>query len=167
MTTARKKSKQKRGKKELLHGERRRTVYVWLFWLYTAVVLLLTVAECLSHEKYVLPHSMFTIYVAWLAIFAGEKEFSRWRMNVQSKHLGELWIPAWGIAFFVLGILVGFKPDEIAINQVGYGTAIEGGYHIPRNLPQIIMAVFGIYIPADLSKRIHEWKEKKKKKKSA
>ena len=44
------------------------------------------------------------IYVALLAIYAGDKEFERWRSAHRSAHPGELFVGAWTLLVF--GILV-------------------------------------------------------------
>ena len=44
------------------------------------------------------------IYVALLAIYAGDKEFERWHRAHQSAHPGEIFVGAWTVLVF--GILI-------------------------------------------------------------
>lgn len=83
------------------------------------------------------------IYLAILGIYAGEKEYSRWKNRFISGFLGEGFVAVWTIfmIFFVVGAPLS-----------------QGWFRIPADLAVVYTSVVGVYIITKHSKSLHKQK---------
>lgn len=87
---------------------------VCYFWSCVAMVFL--IMDFLNHERYgYLFNYISSIYLGILSIYAGTKEFSRWR-NVygdSKRHPGEWFVIIWTLLIFILFICSGVWNKQI------------------------------------------------------
>jgi hypothetical protein len=86
------------------------------------------------------------IYAVVLALFVGNKEFSRWQSKkgeYKSLYFGEFYLFLWSIAMVVFVII---------------SVLSSGQYHIPSEFPATYITILGIYVLSQQSKVIYHRK---------
>jgi uncharacterized membrane protein HdeD (DUF308 family) len=120
----------------------RRLTNFWAIIVYLAVIYDFTTAN--GSQEYLGP--LIAIYVAALAIYAGDKEFERWHYNHNEKHPGEIFIIAW--TFLIVAI-----------------TAIDFLFSLPYKMPSEVVsayiAVLGVLAITKRSKSFYNEKIEK------
>lgn len=79
------------------------------------------------------------IYLGILGIYAGEKEYTRWKKKFESDHIGEIFVIIWTIAmiFFVIT-----------------ATLSRGMYRLPSEFAVVYTSVVGIFAITARSKAL-------------
>ncbi len=80
------------------------------------------------------------IYLAILGIYAGEKEYDRWKTKFSSKFSGEIFILIWTIVMVVFVIIAPFS---------------GGLYHLPQEFAIVYTSVIGVFAITQHSKNLH------------
>ncbi|MFA5021524.1 MAG: hypothetical protein WC508_00370 [Patescibacteria group bacterium] len=80
------------------------------------------------------------IYLAILGLYAGEKEFTRWKDNFISKFLGEGFVIVWTVIVILFAVTAPLS---------------EGRFKIPGELAVVYTSVVGVYIITKRSKGLH------------
>lgn len=85
----------------------RRSPRFWWFLLnvWNVVVFAAIVFNFQANGSFDVPmDAMLVVYIALLTIYAGDKEFERWRHKYQGRHPGEVFVFLWTILMIGLGI---------------------------------------------------------------
>jgi len=80
------------------------------------------------------------IYLALLAIYAGEKEYTRWKKKFKSRHIGEVFVLVWTVAMMIF---------------VTTATLSQGIYHLPKEFAVVYTSVIGVFAITARSKALH------------
>jgi phosphatidylserine synthase len=84
--------------------------------------------------------SMTIIYVSILSIYAGVKEFTRWKeKNFVSRHNGEIFIFFWTILVIIFVVLSAYNPDK---------------YRVPGELTGTYLSILGVFAISRKSKAL-------------
>lgn len=114
--------------------------YFWTIIFYAAVIYDFVNANGLS----ALLGPLAAIYIAILAIYAGDKEFERWNDLHCSRHPGEIFVAGWSLLIIVL-LLAEF--------------VFQKAYHIPDVLIYTYITVLGILAITRKSRSLYERKQ--------
>ncbi|PIR44223.1 hypothetical protein COV23_01000 [Candidatus Wolfebacteria bacterium CG10_big_fil_rev_8_21_14_0_10_31_9] len=119
--------------------------YITNFW--TFVVYIVAIGDYITNNgwhDYLGP--VATIYVAILAIYAGEKEFERWYDYYKGRHPGEVFIFIWTI------LIIGLITTNFFLNKP---------YVLPGEIITVYITVLGILAITNKSKKIFKEKHNK------
>lgn len=115
-------------------------VYFWTVIFYAAVIYDFIVGNGLS----ALLGPLAAIYIAILAIYAGDKEFERWNDLHCSQHPGEMFVAGWSLLIIIL-LLAEF--------------VFQKAYHIPDVLIYTYITVLGVLAITRKSRVLYEQKQ--------
>jgi len=113
-------------------------------WL---TMLIFTVDFFSSHAYPAGVSAIAVIYGAILALYAGSKEYQRWREKTvyQSRHFGELYVIIWTL---LMVIFVSLSPFS------------QGYFKIPGELPAVYLTVVSVFIISRESRKLRKDKQK-------
>ena len=119
-----------------------RRLLKWLLNVWTIATIIILIADFFSGNRFdTSATSIGIIYLALLGIYAGDKEYARWRDNFQSRFAGEGFVVIWTIimAFFV--ILAAIASDS---------------FKVPEEFAAMYTAIIGVFAISYHSKRVHK-----------
>ncbi|MFA6410242.1 MAG: hypothetical protein WCW26_01545 [Candidatus Buchananbacteria bacterium] len=120
----------------------------WVFKLilnsWTLVTIFIFALDFFSGGRYNSSASAIgIIYLAILSLYAGEKEYTRWKNNFISCFLGEGFVVVWTAVLIIFALTAPLS---------------EGRFKIPAELAVIYTSVVGVYIITKRSKSLRERK---------
>jgi hypothetical protein len=121
----------------------------WIFKIilnsWTVIAIFIFCLDFFSGNKYdSVSSAIGIIYLAILGIYAGEKEYSRWKNHFISQFLGEAFVILWTIMMVIFVITA---PLSL------------GRFRVPAELAIVYTSVVGIYIITKRSKTLHRDKK--------
>jgi uncharacterized membrane protein YhaH (DUF805 family) len=90
---------------------------------------------------------ILAVYIAILAIYAGDKEFQRWRDRHKGRHPGEIFVIIWTILIVVLAFCE---------------FCFHGTYHVPGEVVSAYIAVLSILALTRRSRGLYEKHSRRK-----
>ena len=123
-----------------------------IFHLFTVVVWILIVLECLKVGKISVPLYFVFGYSGYLFAFGGQKELLRWYLHAYSKRRGHWFVFLWIFTFLAMGIAASVYPDK---------------FQVPRSFAEIFVVVITVYIGTVSSKIGYKIKHGNKEKNEA
>ena len=115
-------------------------VYLWTLIFYAAAIY-----DFIHNNAFQeLLRPLAAIYIAILAIYAGEKEFERWHSFYRGKHPGELFVAGWSLLLIVL-LLAEF--------------VFKKSYHVPGEVIYTYITVLSILAITRKSRSLYEQKQ--------
>ncbi|HNX11317.1 MAG TPA: hypothetical protein PKI61_04200 [bacterium] len=118
--------------------------YLSNFWTAIFVMAILWDFICDNAITSILEIMAF-IYIGVLAVYVGQKEFSRWYSSHHSKYPGEWFVLCW--TFLVAGVLV-------------FDFILNKPYHLPNAVISAYVAVLTILAVTEKSKSMHRRKKR-------
>lgn len=114
--------------------------------LWTTLTLVLFIADFFSGNKFDSSASVIgIIYLAILGIYAGEKEYDRWKTKFTSQFMGEAFVIIWTAVMIIFAVTATFS---------------GGTYKIPTEFAVVYTSVVGVFAITRHSKSLYRQKTK-------
>ena len=119
-----------------------RRIFKLILNVWTVVALFVFALDFCSGNRYDSSASAIgIIYLAILGLYAGEKEYTRWKDKFISKFLGEGFVAVWTVLMILFVVAAHLS---------------QGQFKIPPELAVVYTSVVGVYIITKRSKGLHD-----------
>ncbi|MFA6322640.1 MAG: hypothetical protein WCX71_04155 [Candidatus Buchananbacteria bacterium] len=116
----------------------------WLLNTWTIITIFLFMADFFSGNQFDSTASVIgLIYMALLGIYAGEKEYIRWRSQFNSKFIGEAFVGIWTAVMIIFALTAPFS---------------QGNFRVPAEFAVVYTSVVGVFAITQHSKNLHQTK---------